>query len=258
MNLLEIPQLLEQELELLENFPLLETDDMPLESAWHRAAIALLIELVLYRFEDREDFYVGGNTFIYYNLEQARTLSYRGPDFFFVKDSHLHPPRRYWVVWRERGRYPNVIIELLSPTTAKIDRTTKFEIYERTFRTPEYFLYDPDARSLEGYRIGAEGEYEPLKPNERGWLWSKELGLWLGTWEGEYLRWQEIWLRFFDPQGQLVLNKEEVERQRAEVERQRAEVERQRAETAEAELKRLKALLGAEEGSSQAPGDSSS
>src|ERR1700687_627369 len=100
----------EIDLEYLENLPLVETDGQPLDSPWHRAAIALLIESILYHYRDRTDFYVGGNMFIYFNLEQVRTLDFRGPDFFFVKNSNLHPPRPYWVVWLEGGRYPDVII----------------------------------------------------------------------------------------------------------------------------------------------------
>lgn len=260
----EPAQISAEELEYVRNFPLLETDDIPLETSWHRDEIGLLIESVRYRFRDRTDFYVGGNTFVYYNLEQAATRKYRGPDFFFVSGVPLHPLRRYWVVWQEGGRYPDVIMELLSPSTAAEDRTTKKEIYEQTFRTPEYFLYDPITKKLEGFRLGANCRYEPIQPNERGWLWSAELGLWVGTWDGEYLLYQDTWVRFYDTEGRLVPipaeaaaqqaeserqraetehHRAEAERQRVEVERQRAEAERQRAEIAEAELQRLRALL---------------
>jgi Uma2 family endonuclease len=69
-----------------DNLP--ETDGVPLESAWHRAAIALLIESVVCRMQGqgRTDYYVGGNMFIYFSRQQARDRDYRGPDFFFVKD----------------------------------------------------------------------------------------------------------------------------------------------------------------------------
>ena len=90
----------------------------------------------------------------------------------------------------------------------------------------------------------------------RGWLWCETLGVWLGVEEGTVQRETAPWLRFFRPDGSLILLPEEevqqerqraeVERQRAEVERQRAEAERQRAEAALAELERLKAQLGEE------------
>ena len=56
--------------------------------------------------------------------------------------------------------YPDVIIELLSPTTAKEDRTTKKRIYEQTFHTSEYYLYDPDTQQLEGWRLGPRKRYK--------------------------------------------------------------------------------------------------
>jgi Uma2 family endonuclease len=212
-----------------------ETDGEPLESWWHRAAIQLLIESVLAQFASRDDFFVGGNMFIYYSLRQARKWNYRGPDFFYVSGVNRQPMRPYWVVWEEEGCYPDVIIELLSPKTAKADRTTKKQLYERKFRTPDYFCYDPNSHLLEGWRLGNRG-YEALTPNEHGWLWSEELGLWVGTWKGVYLTYDETWLRFYDRNGQLVSVP-------AEAEKQRAEAEKQRAEAAVAELARLKARL---------------
>lgn len=211
--------------ELLPKVELLETDGVPLESDWHRAEIALLIEIVDWLFRGRTDFYVGGNMFIYYCEEQARTRKYRGPDFFFVDGVKREPRRRYWAVWQEGGRYPDVIIELLSPKTAKQDRTTKKDLYEKVFHTFEYFCYDPATQRLEGWRL-VEGAYAELTLNEQGRLYCKKLGLWLGTLTGRHLGSQEVWLRFFDPEGQVVPT---------------------RAEAAEAELARLKAQFAERE-----------
>ncbi|HEV3204326.1 MAG TPA: Uma2 family endonuclease [Gemmataceae bacterium] len=228
----------ELDLDLLEKLPLIDTDGQNVDSPWHRAAIGLLIESVLFYFRARTDFFVGGNMFIYFNLEQARNLDYRGPDFFFVKNTTLYPERRFWAVWLEGGRYPDVIIELLSPTTAQEDRTTKKDLYEQRFRTYEYFLFDPDTKKLEGWRLGKAHRYQPIEPNEQGWLWSEELELWLGIWEGEYLRTHSTWLRFFDSKGNLVLNKEEAASHQVEELKE--------------ELARLKALM-AQQGISEPP-----
>lgn len=46
-------------------------DGIPLDSPWHRAAINLLIELIHCFWRGRTDFYVGGNMFVYFSLEQA-------------------------------------------------------------------------------------------------------------------------------------------------------------------------------------------
>jgi Uma2 family endonuclease len=214
---------------------LVETDGEPLDSPWHRAAIDFLIEIIKFLYRGRTDYYVGGNMFIYYGRSQSRTHEYKGPDFFFVKGVDGTRERKFWWVFEEDNRYPDLIIELLSPTTAINDLTTKKDIYERVFHSSEYFCYDPTTRQLLGWRLGAA--YEPLTPNERGWMWSEELQLWLGTWEGAFQGDRATWLRFYDRDGKLVPIG-------VEAERQRAEAERQRAEALEAEVVRLKALLG--------------
>jgi Uma2 family endonuclease len=59
--------------------------------------------------------------------------------------------RQGWVVWEENGRYPDVIVELMSPSTPQVDTGVKKDIYEQTFRTPDYFVFDPfDPNSLRG------------------------------------------------------------------------------------------------------------
>ena len=75
-----------------------------------------------------------------------------------------------------------------------------------------------------------------MKPNEQGWLWSKQLGLWLGLWNRRYLEEEETWLRFYTNSGELVPTF-------GEFEQKRAEQEHQRAERAEAKLARLRERL---------------
>src|SRR5262249_34178327 len=157
-----------------------------LETDWHRLCITLLIESVYHRLRHRNDYYVGGNMFIYYNKESALKKDFRGPDFFFVDgDVSLSPPRRYWVIWHE-WKAPDAIIELSSPSTDKEDRTRKFGVYEREMKVRNYFIYDPVKGLLDGWELNRSGRYQKLKPNDAGWLWSSALKLWVGEWEGEY------------------------------------------------------------------------
>jgi len=214
------------------NVPLVETDGVPLESHWHVLQISLLIELLASKFRDRTDYYAGGNMFIYFSEEQARNKDYRGPDFFYVDGVNRFPLRPYWAVWQEGGRYPDVIIELLSPTTAEEDVTTKKALYERTFKTYEYFCYDPETARLLGWRLGKRGRYRVIRPNERGWIWVEELELWLGTWKGVYRGYEAVWLRFYDAEGRVVPTYAES-----------AESAEARAQAAEAESARLKERL---------------
>ncbi|NEO86660.1 MAG: Uma2 family endonuclease [Spirulina sp. SIO3F2] len=206
-------------------------DGVPLESNRHRIAMNLLIASIYEAFTPRTDFFAGGNMFVYYSLKQIKSRDFRGPDFFVVLDVDGTKERQGWVLWEEGGRYPDVIVELMSPSTAQIDLNAKKTLYEQVFRTKHYFVYDPfDPASLQGWELQPGHRFAPLQPNNQGWLWCDSLGLWLGTWQGKRLQEQAYWLRFYDPKGQLVLLPEERERQEKEQERQRAEQERQQAE----------------------------
>jgi Uma2 family endonuclease len=144
-------------------------DGEPLESNRHRIAMNALIRSVNQAFAERNDFFAGGNMFINYSREQAKNKDFRGPDFFTVLEIDGSYPRQGWVVWDEAGRYPDVIVELMSESTATIDTTTKKDLYERTFRTPDYFVYDPfDPNSLQGWHLDLSLGYQPLEPNEQG------------------------------------------------------------------------------------------
>ena len=228
-------------------------DGEPLETSWHRDAMNLLIDLIRVLFLGRNDFYVGGNMFIYFSNREVFNRDFRGPDVYLVKNVDGTHERDYWAIWEEAGRFPDLIIELLSPKTAKIDRTTKKDLYERTFRTREYYLYDPLEERLEGYRLGADLRYAPLTPDAGGRLWSEELGAWLGTWQGKLPAQpteERVWLRLYTEKGELVPLMAEREQQealrqkdRAEKEKDRAEKEKDRADRTQAELARMRAFL---------------
>ncbi len=88
--------------ELMENereqFQMLLLRD-PLEQYWH----------------GRQDFYMGGNMFVYYSTEQARQIlaeeadparprrAFRGPDLFVVLHVDGSFRQQKWVVWDEAG-----------------------------------------------------------------------------------------------------------------------------------------------------------
>lgn len=215
-------------------------DGEPMESPWHREAATLLkAGYIAACGGESDDYFVGCNMFLYYKAEQYNGEKFRGPDFFVVKGVDGSKHRDLWATWREGGRYPNVIIELLSDTTEKNDLTEKKTIYEQTFHTPEYFCIAPQMARLIGWRHNGK-RYLPIDYNQRRWLFSEELNLWLGSWYGTYMKIEATWPRWYTADEQLVLLPEEAAHERAEAaheraeaERQRAEAERQRAETAE-------------------------
>jgi len=153
-------------------------DGEPMETIDHRWQMNLLIE-VLMKHIDRKDAFVGGNHAVYYSLLQVRRNDFEAPDVFVVLDAIDNPERRSWVLWEEDGRTPNVVVELLSPTTEANDRGPKKRIYERVLKVPDYFVFDPIDGRLEGWRRAPSG-YEPLAPDAHGRLRCEEIDAWLG------------------------------------------------------------------------------
>lgn len=135
------------------------------------------------------------------------------------------------MVWREGGKYPHVVIELLSNSTATVDRTTKKDLYQDVWRLPNYFWFHPYTKEFQGFKL-VEGKYQALEPNQRGYLWSDPMELFLGMHEDGLLR-------LFDAEGALVLLEEEEARSREQQALQQAEQERQRAEQMAAKLREL-------------------
>ena len=221
----------------------LYSDEPPVETELHLEQIMLLIKSLKWLWKERTDFYAVGNLSIYYSPHQKKSEDVRGPDFFVVLGTE-RKTRKSWVVWEENGKYPNLIVEILSPTTAKTDRETKKELYQDIFRTPEYFWFDPYSLEFAGFYL-IHGKYQPVEPNEKGHLWSQELGLYLGIDRGL--------LRYFTSAGSLVPTPEEsaefeaqragIEAQRAAIEAQRATIEAQRATMFDEKAQRLAAKL---------------
>ncbi|MEA5617937.1 Uma2 family endonuclease [Cronbergia sp. UHCC 0137] len=184
----------------------LYSDEPPFESDLHRLQMTLLIECLELWWQDRNDFYVTGNLKVFYSRTQPTSEQFRNPDFLVVLDTE-RKPRRSWAVWKEFGKYPNVIIELLSNFTAHIDKGLKKEIYQNTFRVIEYFWFDPCTLEIAGFSL-VGGVYKDMKPNDRGWFWSKQLELFLGIDAGK--------LRYFTSDGQLVPTQAEMLSQQKE------------------------------------------
>jgi Uma2 family endonuclease len=199
------------------------SDEPELESDLHRDQIDLLLRLMKSYWRDRNDIYCSGNTTVYYDPEQRTNRNFRGPDIYVVLGAERRS-RNSWMVWREGGKFPNVVIELLSDSTAKVDRTTKKDLYQNVWRLPEYFWFHPYTKEFKGFRLES-GKYQALPPNEAGWLWSEQLNLFLGLLEGE--------LRLFTAAGNLVLQPEEAAAIAQEQAQRQAERAQRQAEQAQ-------------------------
>jgi Uma2 family endonuclease len=218
-------------------------DDLPyddnenMETARHKHQMDLLLETLYPWLEKRQNGYAGGNMFVYFSLEQVKNKDYKGPDFYCVLDVP-QKERKSWVVWEE-GKAPELVIELLSESTAAYDKTDKKLVYQDRMRVPEYFWYDPfNPEDWAGFSL-VNGVYQPLKLDDQNRYISEKLQLALLRWQGVYRGIDTVWLRWQTLDGKLLPTDKEV----SEAEKQRAEVEKQRADQAELEIARLKELL---------------
>jgi Uma2 family endonuclease len=143
------------------------SDEPPLETYLHLQQLILLMSSLEWFWREREDFFAAGNLTIYYSSRQKKSEHFRGPDFFVVLGTERRLDRKSWVVWQEGGRYPDVIVEILSDSTAKTDRGEKKQIYQDIFRAPNYFWFEPFTLEFQGFRL-VGGKYQPIEPNEQG------------------------------------------------------------------------------------------
>jgi Uma2 family endonuclease len=205
-----------------------------METQRHKMQMDLLIDALYPWLDERDHGYVGGNMFIYYSAAQVKNQDFKGPDFFAV----LNVPkveRKSWVVWEE-GKAPDVIIELLSESTATQDKTIKKDIYQNQMRVPEYFWYDPfNPEDWAGFRL-LGGVYQPLNREEDNRYVCQTLQLSLILWHGNYEGVTTTWLRWADlegnllPTGRELANQAQQEAQQAQQEAQQAQQEAQQAQ----------------------------
>jgi Uma2 family endonuclease len=222
-------------------------DGEPMETSFHQAQPAVLIDTLIGAWAERTDYYVAGNMFVYFSEHQLRNNDFRGPDVFVVLDT-VRKPRKSWVAWEEGGKLPDVVIEVTSESTREVDRNEKKRVYARIWRTPAYFIFEPETEKLEGYRLDAGWfDYVAMPRDGRGDFWLPRLGLGLGLRRTRYRDFDQPFVRWIDSTGEALPTADE----RAEQERARAEQERARAEQAERQLHELRARLGAEDDSGE-------
>lgn len=160
--------------------------------------------------------------------------------------------RRNWGTFdvAVEGVRPALIVEVTSPETASLDRSTKLEQYDEA-GVALYVIVDtifwrhrPAVRLL-GYRQTPDG-YQPMVPDEQGRLWLAPVRAWLGVEENEIVCYDEAGRPLGDYRtlAATVAMAEQAQAAeaaaRAEAERARTEAER-RADAAETRLRELEA-----------------
>ncbi|MEI6441633.1 MAG: Uma2 family endonuclease [Nostocales cyanobacterium ELA583] len=199
------------------------SDEPEMESSLHYMQLLILVTSLEWLWRDQNDFFIGADITIYFSRQQLKNREFRGPDLFLVKDTEKRP-RTSWVVWEEDGRYPDLIIELLSNSTAKVDQNLKKSLYENRFHTPEYFWFSPESLEFAGFKL-VGNQYQEIVANQEGYLWSEVLDLYLGVVNSK--------LRYFTSEGELVPTPEEaaikIQKEAQTAQNQAIEVEQQLA-----------------------------
>ncbi len=221
--------------------PLPGEDELPysfgpnMDSDEHRENMTILVGSLQLHLQDRKDTYVTGGMALYFGSAQIKKNDFIGPDVFVVLGTS-NRARKSWVCWEEL-KGPDLVIELLSESTENNDRTTKMEIYARTLRVGEYYLYDPLDGRFEAYRLDPRGWYVAVNPDEDGSVLSAVLNLRLAPHDEEFRGELRTFLRWFTRDGRLIPTGAELatqERARAEQATARAEQATARAEQATA------------------------
>ena len=90
------------------------------------------------------------------------------PDMFFIKNENLNKIRN-------KGLFgsPDLVIEILSPSTSQFDYEEKKLVYER-YGVEEYFIVDPNTKSVDSFFL-KDNKYEQQR-NFIGKIDSKILG----------------------------------------------------------------------------------
>lgn len=91
------------------------------------------------------------------------------PDILFIKNENLFKIKEKGIAGA-----PDLVIEILSPSTSQLDYEEKKSIYER-FGVSEYFIVDPGSKSVDSYFL-KEKVYEEQK-TLTGKISSKILGI---------------------------------------------------------------------------------
>jgi Uma2 family endonuclease len=191
-----------------------ESDGKPMgETPLHRRDTNDLIEELDLWFAGDPMVYVSGNMMLYY--EEGNPRRTRSPDVQVTFGIPKLPERRVYLVWVE-GKGPDLIIEVTSRKTARIDLGEKMDLYRDVLRVREYFLFDPYEEylkpSLQGFRL-ARGRYLSIK-EVNGRLPSQLTGLHLERVGTE--------LRLYDPKtGKFLLTPREMHEARLQAEEQR-------------------------------------
>ena len=188
---------------------------------------------------------IGQDSGIYWRQTEPPEKGAVSPDWFYVPNV---PPlldgefRRSYCLWQEPTA-PLIALEFASGDgTEELDKTPlsvspddkitkpgKFWVYEQIIQIDYYGIYIIKTGNLQMYHL-EDNSYRQMSPNERGHYLIEPLGIELGKWEGSYQNQTQLWLRWWDSEGNLLLTGaegKEIEKARGDRLANQLEQERQ-------------------------------
>ena len=123
------------------------SDDQPMaESEFQLVPMLYALNVLRMHFRGREDVYVGGDMFVYY--EEGNPGAVVAPDVFVVigAPKRAEHPRDTYKLWEE-PKGPDFVLEILSSSTWKEDLGPQRALYA-SLGVAEYWLFDPTREHL--------------------------------------------------------------------------------------------------------------
>ena len=115
------------------------------------------------------------------------------PDIFFVSRARFHTLTETQVLGA-----PDLIVEILSPSTAHRDRGVKLDLYRRR-GVPEYWIVDPERDLVDVWRFGCEPERERFRAELPVRLGTEPMGV--IDLDAVFSRHMEVWRTRSDESG---------------------------------------------------------
>jgi Uma2 family endonuclease len=165
-------------------YPVHEEDNVP-EISPHEFAVRYVRDVFGALFPDA---LVTGNICLYW--ERGNTNRYVAADVIVARDRPREPLPRTYLLWNEPS--PDLVVEINSDSTRRIDLEEKPGIYAEHVKAAEYLFADPPdpettRREIYLWRLGPHG-YTPVAPGRDGRLASESLGVEFGFDETGMLR----------------------------------------------------------------------
>lgn len=163
---------------------------------------------------------IGQDCGIYWRETEPPEKGAAAPDWFYVPNV---PPRlrgevrRSYVLWREFIA-PTIVLEFASGDGSEehdqtplsyseesgTTRPGKFWVYEQIMRIPFYGIFFVNSGELEMYEL-VGGQYQRMTANSRNHYPIPPMEVEVGVWEGAYQNQIQLWLRWWNMQGDLLL-----------------------------------------------------